>query len=196
MRFHAAILAALCATAVAQNARDDWKLKPLDLAQYLGATLAGAPLSDVERAQIYQAIDGRTVHDSFTDAQRAQERETVLSARVGLIKLGPERGEQILVEGPRMFCGATGNCPLWIFAWEKGRLRRVLATGGGVFIVKKTSSHGFPDIAVGWHMSAWDESYADYRWDGAQYRGVDCYLAHWPRDSAPGAGPPQIRACP
>jgi hypothetical protein len=82
------LLAILCGgVAAAQSSRDDWKQlrSSFDLKAHLTHSLADAPLTSRERAQIYRLIDNKTVHDSFTDEQRDKERKTVMSARVGSI---------------------------------------------------------------------------------------------------------------
>ena len=45
--------------------------------------LLQTPPTPDERQQIYRLLDNETVHDSFTDAQRDEERETVMDARIG-----------------------------------------------------------------------------------------------------------------
>jgi hypothetical protein len=187
------VLMAVCAIAMAQSRRDDWTLHPLDPRGVLTMTLADAPLSDAERDEIYRVIDDKTVHDTFPDSRRAEERRTVLASRVGFIGLSSEHGLQLLVQSPVMFCGAPGNCSYWVFLREQGKLRLVLSAGGNDFILKNSLSGGFHDVAFGWHMSAFEESYADYRWDGNEYQRVDCYDAKWPRDQPRAA--PSITGC-
>jgi len=182
--------------AAAQSSRDDWKRvhSALDLQALLTHSLADAPLTSAERAQIYKVIDDKTIHDSFTDDQRDEERKTVLSARVGRIGLADDGSQQILVEGPSMFCGATGNCSLWVFNRHDGKLQLVLAAGGGLFFVRQTSRHGYHDVATGWHMSAFEEAYAVYGWNGTKYEQIDCYGVAFDRNSS--GGPPAVTDCP
>lgn len=168
--------------------------KPFDLEAHLTHSLSNAPLTDAERGQIYRLIDDKTIHDSFTDEQRDKERETVLSSRVGSIMLADHGKEQVVVQGPAIFCGAHGNCSIWIFTRESGRLRLVLETGGGIFIVSKNSSRGFHDVATGWHMSAEEEGFSVYRWDGSKYFELDCYRARFDADEP--ERPPKIEDCP
>jgi len=165
--------------AAAGGSRDDWKKlrKPFDLEAHLTHSLADAPLSSGERAEIARTLDDETLHDSFTDQQRQEERKAVMGARVGSIGLADDGSEQVLVQGPALLCGATGNCPLRIFIRRSGKLQLALEGGGGVLIVRDTSSHGFRDVVTGWHMSAFEEALAVYRWNGAKYEQVDCYNA-------------------
>jgi hypothetical protein len=193
------LLAVLCGrVAAAQSSRDDWKRlrSSFDLQAHLTHSLADAPLTSEERAQIYGVIDNKTIHDSFTDEQRDEERETVLSARVGWIVLAEDGSQQVLVQGPTSFCGATGNCSIWVFIRYHGELRPALQAGAGVLIVRKTSSHGFRDVATGWHMSAAEEVFTVYRWNSTKYEQVDCYSAKFDPMNSSAGNLPVITDCP
>lgn len=191
------LLAVLCGSGrAAQNTRDDWRYltHSFDLNAHLTDSLADAPLTSEERAQIYKLIDDKTIHDSFTDNRRDEERETVLSARIGSITLAQDGSKQVIVQGPEQFCGATGNCSIWIFVRSRGRLKLVLATGGNTFIIKKTVSRGFHDVATYWHMSAFEGGFGVYRWNGTQYESIDCYSAKFDLDHPD--QPPVTTDCP
>lgn len=192
----ACFLVVLSGSAVAaQNSRDDWKLQKstFDLRAHLTHSLAEAPLTSAERAQIYETVDNRTIRSSFTDSQRDEERKTVLSARVGEIALAEDGSQQVLVQGPASFCGASGNCPIWVFIRQRDRLQLILEAGGGALILRGTSNHGFRDVATGWHMSAEQERIAVYRWNGTKYEQVDCYGARFDLDNRD--KPPVITDC-
>jgi len=182
--------------AAAQSSRDDWKLlrSSVDLEACLTHSLADATLTSGERAQIYRVVDNDTIHESFTDQQRNEERRTVLSARVGLIGLAEDGSQQVLVQGPALFCGAAGNCPIWVFIRHRGQLRLALQGGAGLLIVRKESSHGFRDLTTGLHMSAVEGLFWVYRWTGTKYERVDCYSAKF--DPSSSGKPPVIADCP
>lgn len=188
------LLAVLCAgIAAAQSSRDDWKPgSSFDVNAHLTHSLADAPLTSKEREQIYGLIDNQTVHDSFADEQRDEERRTVMSARVGSIVLAEDGSRQVLVQGPTLFCGASGNCGYWIFIRHRGQLQLALAASGA-FIVRNTSSHGFHDVATAWHMSGYDEVFTVYRWNGTKYDEADCYSVKHDRNDPD--KPPAIADC-
>ena len=188
------ILIALSGAAVeGQSLRDDWKPgKARGLDGKLVHSLADAPLSAKERVEIYRVLDNSTVHDSFTDAQRADERETVMGARVGFIELSRGGGRQVLVQGPRLFCGASGNCRYLVFVQQGERLRLVL-DAGGAFLVRNSSSHGFRDVTTSWHMSAYEALFNVYRWNGTKYVRADCYSVNYDRDDPD--KPPLVAGC-
>lgn len=157
-------------SSTAQHPRDSWKLKPFDLESHLSHSLTDAPLSRSEREQIYSVLD------SVGDA------ETILSFQFGSIALANDGSQQILVRGTGPFCGATGNCSMWILVRKAGQLRLGLRTLGQLLIVRNSFTQGFRDIAVGLHNSAFIEQYTQYRWDGSAYSQTDCYSTEYPSD--------------
>jgi hypothetical protein len=179
--------------AAAQSWRNDWKTGGAhDVDGFLVYSLADAPLTAKERQQIYRLLDNETVHDSFTDAQRDEERETVMGSRVGFIQLSDDGSQGVLAQGPRLFCGASGNCRYLVFTRQRERLRLVLDAGGD-FVLRKTSSHGFHDVVTSWHMSAYEQLINVYRWNGTEYKGADCYSVNRDRDNLD--KPPMIAGC-
>jgi hypothetical protein len=189
------LMAFLCwQTMSGQGRREEWKQKAFDLDAHLTYSLANAPLADAERNQIIEAMDDKTIHDSFSNAERDKEREAILRARVGWIMLADTGSEQLVVRGTFPLCGATGNCSVWIFARESERLRLLLRTGGSVFIVSANSSQGFHDIVTGWHVSAFETGFGLYRWDGIRYKQSDSYCVQFAADDR--EKPPAIKDCP
>jgi hypothetical protein len=177
------LIAFVCTSALmAQHPRNSWRQKPFDLEASLAHTLADAPLTTREREQIYRVLD-QNVHHSFSDAEREEERKTIMSFRVGSIALAQDGSQQILVQGTSSFCGATGNCSMWILVRWAGQLRLGLRTLGQLLILRRTSTHGFHNIAIGMHGGAFIGQYRDYRWNGSNYEQVDCYLTEYPADA-------------
>jgi hypothetical protein len=168
--------------------RDDWKQPSLDLSTHLTDTLADAPVTSGERAQIFRVIE-----DFAISEKQKEEPETLMSARVGSIGLAEDGSQQILVQGPyAAFCGASGNCPMWIFIRHSGQMSLALETFGNAVILRGTSSHGFRDLATASHMSAYEQYFSVYRWNGTKYDSVDCYKATYGSDQS---NPPVIADC-
>ena len=115
-----------------------------------------------------------------------------MSARVGSIVLAEDGSQQVLVQGPRLFCGANGNCSYWIFIRHRGQLRLIL-DAAGAFLLRNTFSHGFRDVVLERHMSAFEEGFAVYRWNGTKYEQADCYSVKHDRDDPD--KPPVIAGC-
>jgi hypothetical protein len=57
-------------------------------------------------------IDDKTIHDSYGANERDEERRTVFSSRVGFVSLAEPDGNQMVVEAPQQFCGASGKCSI------------------------------------------------------------------------------------
>jgi hypothetical protein len=183
-----------CGVVAAQNPRDDWKQQSsFDLESHLTHSLADAPFTSRDRAQVYRVIDNKTIHDSFTDSQRKEEQESVMSSRVGSIGIAQDSSHQILVQGPKLFCGAGGNCPIWIFIRRGGQLQLALEAGAAVVVLRGAFSYGFRELALGWHMSAEEERFSVFRWNGSRYDRVDCYRAKFDLNNR--AAPPAISDC-
>jgi hypothetical protein len=180
----------------AQHVRDDWAYLEhrFDLETQLDHSLADAPLTAAERAQIYKLIDDKTIHDSFGDSEREEERKAVLGARVGSISLAEDGSRQIVVRGPKQFCGATMNCSIWIYVRHKGQLRLALSTGGNILMIKSNTANGFHDVSTYWHMAADEGAFSVYRWDGSEYKQADCYSARFDLDHRD--QPPSTADCP
>lgn len=172
------MLALMAVGVVAQESRDVWLhlRNAVDLEQRLVHSLGDVPVNAEERAQIYTLIDDKSIHESFRDDQREEERKVVLSTRIGLIRLAQNGSQQILVRGPLQFCGGTGNCPIWILMRHRGKARLILADEGKALLVGKSSWRGFPDLVIPFHVSAMETSLSVYRWNGNKYKRIDCYL--------------------
>jgi hypothetical protein len=72
--------------------------------------------------------------------------------------------------------GAQGaNGAMWIIRFD-GDKPILLATpeefSGWLFSVRSTYSHGYPDVVLGWHMSATEANLKYFRFDGKSYRSI------------------------
>ncbi len=129
--------------------------------------LVDAPIPSQERDKIYQLIDAG-VHSSFTDKNRQEESTTVMGSPVGYVQLSQSGEPQLIVRGPLLTCGASGNCQWWVFVWDHGQLREVLETVGTLFRVDNYS-HGFIDLASEGHPGGPKNGCGVYHWDGTKY---------------------------
>lgn len=176
----------------ALNSRSDWKqtATSVDLSANTYA-LADAPITNDERTQIFQVIA------NFAVAQKQEEKpETLMGARVGSIGLAENGSQQVLVQGPyAAFCGASGNCPMWVFIRSNGQMRLALEMFGNAVILRGTSSRGFRDFATASHFSAYEEYFSVYRWNGSKYDSVDCYKTTFDSNDSDRSNPPAIEDC-
>jgi len=99
-----------------------------------------------------------------------EQRKTVLSSGMGAIALA-DLGEQLVVWGHNPYCGATGNCPIWIFALSDSRLRLILKdVSASSLVIKNHSTRGFHGFFTYENMSAGDGVFLVFRWRGSEYR--------------------------
>ena len=68
------------------------------------------------------------------------------------------------------WCGATGNCTLFIFESEDGSFRKIAWTPGVKLPIRllATSTHGRPDFGV-WESNAYSAYELTERFDGSRY---------------------------
>lgn len=146
--------------------------------------LKDAPVSAGDREEFYQAI-GETVRD---------ERDAIMDFRLGFISLTDDKRGDILVQGTKRFCGATGNCTMWVFVRVHGELQLALKKIGQFLIPEKSGDRGFRDIAIGMHDSATSQQYEEYRWNGTLYKRTDCYRTEY-QIEGPSGKQPTIVGC-
>ncbi len=71
--------------------------------------------------------------------------------------------------------GQGANGAMWVIRFD-GDKPTVLATpkdfNGWLFSIQPSSRHGYPDIVLGWHMSAGEASLSYFRFDGKSYHVI------------------------
>ena len=100
--------------------------------------------------------------------KKAQVQDIAVSAQ----------GQTVLIEAPSGCArgGQGANGAMWIAEFN-GSHPRWLATpkgefNGWLFSIQPQMSHGYHDIVLGWHMSAFEAGLDYFRFDGAQYRSL------------------------
>jgi hypothetical protein len=93
----------------------------------------------------------------------------------------PERAGAFLVRGGQTtlvairgqsscYCGATGNCQLWIYRRLHGKYEELLQTGNvSGFGFLKSKTNGLPDLVIWSHDSAQRSPGALWKFDGTSY---------------------------
>ena len=86
--------------------------------------------------------------------------------------------QTMLVEaGPGCARGGQGsNGAMWVFRFE-GQKPVLLASpkqnfSGWLYSIQPTSSYGFRDLVLGWHMSAMETALSYFQFDGKFYRRI------------------------
>lgn len=118
------------------------------------------------------------------------------------VDLNRDSKSELLVRGKTsQFCGAVGNCQLWVFAKVGNGYRLLLNTtdywersGEVGKQVRKNRTHGYRDIRVTGHFSVSDTSFTDYKFDGRKY--VESRCRYETRDFSRGYDPPRWHLVP
>jgi hypothetical protein len=132
-----------------------------------GETLGEAKLPKATKERIYQQLDKYL--EGMTDSTRLVEQGYDLK----LIQLAPNGREGVRVwgmsqDGGVSVCGATGNCPIWVFDSETGDL--LLSAVGWELRVETTVHHGYYDMVTRQNMSAMSGIRDRYRFNGRAYK--------------------------
>ncbi|MBB4634659.1 hypothetical protein [Longimicrobium terrae] len=86
------------------------------------------------------------------------------------VDLNGDGREEVFLSGLGRYCGASGNCPLWIYqAQPEGAWRRIHADGGLSANPQAARTNGFADILVPAHSSAAEMYLTEFAFDGEQY---------------------------
>ncbi len=83
-------------------------------------------------------------------------------------KLSPTGRVGIWVRAPHEGCGATGNCPVWIFDGKTGA--ELVSDDGWDYGLRKTMHHGVYDFYMRANMSCCTGTLHEYRFDGKVYK--------------------------
>jgi hypothetical protein len=159
--------------ALGQKADNVWDgdVKAAELRPRLETTLEKAPLTKRQHADILAALADKTFTESYSEEDLPAAKLQLEKTSLGMHVAG-ERSPFVVLEGApgELRCGATGNCPIWIFIPRGAGFALVLEAGGWGLIVQKKTSHGLPNLAVTAHLSASETSYFVYQFDGSQYK--------------------------
>jgi len=174
------LLLTAVATAAENSFRWDWRH-----AEELSAklTLRRAEVFASERAAIAAAIAAQLRLD-MKDLEISGETElakVALDTRVKLVDLNSDSTPEVIAQGfgLKAGCGATGNCPFWVFQKMGHGYMLLLRTAAQRFNVEPRRTNGFRDIVVATHSSASESILTIYRYNAGTYRNVACYDAEW-----------------
>jgi hypothetical protein len=160
---------------------DNPKFRELDYSH----TLSKAKnFSESSKSALIAAIAAR-LSPKMAEFEIANEQELHKiseRSRFELVDLNKDGRAEIIVQpvGLKAGCGATGNCPLWIFA-ASPKAYRLLAEIEGVqmYRAEDSGNQGYADVAFASHDSASEKHIYIYRYSNGTYRSVACYDAWW-----------------
>jgi hypothetical protein len=143
------------------------------------STPPGAPVvldpnkpAALKETELSLTVRKRILDTMFKDEEyEGDDREEILEqSTVERKRLGPGVRISLIVRGGGLLCGATGNCPIWIFDPRGGEL--LLEAGGDDMKLKSAIHEGMYDLEFPWNYSYCDGDIAHYRFDGKRYRLV------------------------
>ena len=166
------LLISLAIAASAQEGKDlqwDWH-KVQDASEPLEKV---GGLSPRDRQQL-----ARNLAEEFSGEPNA----TALAkrTRVKLIDLNRDGIPEVIAQGSgERVCGATGNCPFWIYQKQGGTYKLLLYGTAQTFTIQPTRTNGFSDLVLGIHDSATRQDLLLYQFHRREYRQTGCYVADW-----------------
>jgi hypothetical protein len=143
-----------------------------------------------ERASLTEAIAAQIrpfKADLDIDTESELQR-IAIKTRVMFTDLNSDGIDEILAQAAdfKAGCGATGNCPFWVFQKTSAGLRKVLDTRGQdgvggiqVITISANRTNGFKDLVLGTHDSVAERTLLVYRYNQEEYKNSECYKATW-----------------
>lgn len=105
-------------------------------------------------------------------------QEAVLDTRIALIDLNDDGVPEVVAQG-MLNCGATGNCPFWIFGKTKVGYDLLLDGEAQMFTVRKSRTNEFHGIVLSTHGSSSSGGLVDYHYGEGVYQEAGCYYYEW-----------------
>lgn len=140
------------------------------------ATLTKAQLSAVARLLRHQQ------QDQVWDCEGADLEDLIKGLTFEKIPV-LDKGSVVLASaGAGCARGGQGsNGAMWIIRFN-GATPSLLAApdefSGWLFSIQPNISHGYPDIVLGWHMSAFEADLSYFRFDGKAYHRISTAKLH------------------
>jgi hypothetical protein len=171
MRFRSLIALVFSASTVLAQA-DLWShVSPQAGSQHLRP----ASLSDAQ-LKSFGLLLRQQKPDEIWDCEGADLDEMIKGLRFEWIPVS-EKQNVVLAEAPAGCArgGQGANGAMWIIRFDEDTptlLAMPKEFSGWLFSIQPTLSHGYPDIVLGWHMSAFEAGLRYFRFDGKSYRSI------------------------
>jgi hypothetical protein len=132
--------------------------------------------SPAELAGIKKALVARVGLDNWPCAE---EEDTGWTENLRFEELPASETEKIVLVEAGSGCARGGqgsNGAMWVTRFQGDKFS-FLATpeqqfNGWLYSIQKTSRHGFRDLVLGWHMSAFETDLSYFRFDGTCYQRI------------------------
>ena len=150
-------------------------------------TFQEAGISPAERQQIVSAL----ASDPNADWEEGRASEL----RYCRVSLSAQKTDGILVSSVSPHdCGATGNCPVWLFKSGEGKLKLILSSAFADRIgIQDSTAHGLRNLVLWANLSAETSEVDLFVFDGERYVRSRCFQA-----KGDGTSPGEVRVmkCP
>ena len=167
-----------------------WSSRKAQELDYHQTIRRSSELSPATKTSLMEAIAAqiRPFKAELEIGSEGELRALSANTRIKFVDLNDDGVAEVLAQatGVKIGCGATGNCPFWVFQETPAGFRKLLDTRGQdgiggiqVFTVSAGRSDGFNDLVLGAHESASEKALFVYRFRDGQYRVAECYDADW-----------------
>lgn len=108
--------------------------------------------------------------------------------RIEFVDLNGDGEPELIAQafGIKGGCGATGNCPLWVFEKVNGHYQLILDTRNGqaeggiqILTIRSQRTNGFNNLVLGTTDSASERTLYEYRFGKGRYHVVGCHEVDW-----------------
>jgi len=142
-------------------------------------------LSASERDHLLSAIAGELSDEEFESDEA--RKKAAAEARAKYVVLGADGRFEVIVQAVDVIsCSGTGNCAFWIMRPRGDSYSPLLKAEAQTFTIQPTRTHGFYDIVLTRHDSAFESEVKVYRFDGEHYQEGECYTAEWSQSGSDG----------
>jgi hypothetical protein len=185
-----ALLSLMTAYALSPRTHFVWDWRHSQELSYKRTLQNSTELTTQDKTAIRKTISG-WVHshaDGDSDNSAVALKALLRNLRIKAVDLNGDGIPEFVVQptGPNDWCGATGNCVLWIFQRSERDFSLIFDSeqGNGVgaaemFNVLPHRTNGYSDLVLAAHDSASEKTLFLYKFDGRQYRPHECYDADW-----------------
>jgi hypothetical protein len=143
-------------------------------------SLRKAKVTEEQRKAIAGAIADQ-IRPMMADLSIESETDLLkaaLDTRVKLIDLSADGVREVVAQG-MVNCGATGNCPFWVWRKGKGKYELLLEGYAQTFTIQESVTNGFYDIVLSTHGSSSSGDLKVYRYHDGAYQEAGCYDYDW-----------------
>jgi hypothetical protein len=184
-----------------------WNSKTFVELDYKHTIRKSNDLPEAERTALVDTISAQ-LRPFMADLEIASEtelRKVAAQSRYKFIDLNSNGIPEVIVQpvGLKAGCGATGNCPFWVFLKTADGYKVILDTRdndgvGGIELYRiEPELHGnFHDISVATHGSASERTVLIYGFRQNYYYLIHCYSLSWsPQPGTKYRKTPSITSC-